>query len=74
MSLASVHARLRSPLFRLAVRRAALIGTPEDVSRAAAQYMTECGEDMEGVEVVVTPAKGRGNFVFNVRDVIKTGG
>jgi len=67
MSLQSVHSRLKSPMFRLAVRRTALVGTPEDVSRAAARYMTECGEDMEGVEVVVTPAKGRGNFVFNVR-------
>lgn len=67
MSLASIHARLRSPMFRLAVRRAALIGTPDDVSQAAARYMTECGEDMQGVEVTATPAPGRGNFVFNVR-------
>ena len=67
MSLASVHSRLQSPMFRLAVRRAAMIGTPAEVSVAAARYMTECGEDMQGVEVVVTPAPGRGNFVFNVR-------
>lgn len=67
MSLASVHARLRSPMFRLAVRRAALIGTPDDVSDAAARYMVECGEDMQGVEVTATPAHGRGNYRFDVK-------
>lgn len=68
--LASAHARLRSPMFRLVMRRHALTGSPEDVSRAAYDYMREAGEDMTGLYVEVVPHARRGEFTFNVKAVV----